>query len=195
MYLVILCLFHNSWGWEGKWRDKKIVIKNGHVWAAIYGFIWSYASSWYSELFSSGTLVSLHIKQNFQWYTKAESGGGKKKRQVFSKPISKVKFTLEWVIVELVLAHLGHTGWCCWSHCSPCCRNSGQTEHCGLGNSVEGSEAWHSNKGLSEHPVAMLEQKAWHNLTPEKIRIWKGRNNLKKICGNCFKSHLQLTGM
>lgn len=99
------------------------------------------------------------------------------KRLAFSKPICKVKFTLEWVIVELELAHLGHTGWCCWSHCSPCCRNSGQTEHCGLGNLMEGSEAWHSNKGLSEHLVAMLEQKALHNLTPEKRRIWEGRNN------------------
>lgn len=39
---------------------------------------------------------------------------------------------------------------------------------------MEGSEAWHSNKGLSEHPVAMLEQKAWRNLTPEKKGIEKG---------------------
>lgn len=58
---------------------------------------------------------------------------------------------------------------------------------------MEGSEAWHSNKGLSEHPVAMLEQKAWHNLTPEKDL--KREELLKKQkCGNCFKSHLHLTG-
>lgn len=181
MHLVISCLFHNSWGRERKLGDKKILIKNGHIWTAIYGFTWSYASTWYSELFSSELSFS-SPKMEFSMAYK-NRGWRKEKMQAFSKPICKVKFTLEWVTAELELAHLGHRGWCCWSHCSPCCRNSGQTEHCGLGNSMEGSEAWHSNKGLSEHPVAMLEQKAWGNLTPEKKIIWKGRNNKKKDVG------------
>lgn len=107
----------------------------------------------------------------------------------------KVSFTLEEVTVELVLVHSEHTCLCCWSHCFPYCQSSAQTGHCVLGNSVEGSEAWHNSKELSEHLVAMPEQTVKRSLIPER----KKRSDETRSSNHRLKSfmrshtHLQLT--